>query len=288
MTQLRLLAIFAHPDDESFGPGGTLARYADTGVEVHLCILTDGAAGAYDVSLAPARGGASLADLRRQELDCACQVLGVHLHTLNYRDSGMEGAPDNKHPASLYQADLDDVARDLISIMWGTRPQVVITHDPTGGSRHPDHIKVNRAVRRAWEMIMGIEPLVALQAEGLSPWQPLRLYYTAIPRSGLKYFIFIQRLLGRDPRRFGQNRDIDLTQFGVPDEQIHVRLDIGPYLSLKEQASACHQSQGGGGAQRVLPTFLRRRFMRHEFFIQAEPPDAGPHHDLFEGLWLAD
>jgi LmbE family N-acetylglucosaminyl deacetylase len=285
MTQPRLLAIFAHPDDESFGPGGTLARYADTGVEVHVCILTDGAAGAYDASLAPGHGSVSLAGLRRQELDCACQVLGVHLCTLDYRDSGMEGAPDNRHPGSLYQADLDDVARDLVSIIWETRPQVVITHDPTGGSRHPDHIKVNRAVCRAWEMMVGTEPLVAPQTGGLQPWQPLRLYYTAIPRSGLRYFILIQRLLGRDPRRFGQNQDVDLTQFGVPDEEIHVRLDIGPYLSAKEQASACHQSQGGGGAQRMLPPFLRRRFMRYEFFVQAQPPGASPHHDLFKGLW---
>jgi LmbE family N-acetylglucosaminyl deacetylase len=70
---------------------------------------------------------------------------------------------------------------------------------------------------------------------------------------------------------------------GVPDDQIQVRLDVGPYVPVKEQAGRCHQSQGGGGAQRWLPAFIRRRFLRYEFFVQFEPPGAGPHSDLFEG-----
>jgi LmbE family N-acetylglucosaminyl deacetylase/8-oxo-dGTP pyrophosphatase MutT (NUDIX family) len=283
MTQRRLLAIFAHPDDESFGPGGTLARYARQGVEVHVCTVTDGAAGANNQK-APAGETPPLARLRRGELECACQALGVHLHTLDYRDSGMEGAPDNGHPDSLYQANLDEVAHDLVRIMCQTRPHVVITHDPTGGYFHPDHIKVNHAVRRAWVSLGDAEVCARLRAEGYELWRPMRLYCTVIPRSALKWFLGIQRLLGRDPRHFGQNQDIDLTQVGVPDEQIHVWLDVRPYVAIKEQASACHRSQGGGGASRMLPAFLRHRFQRYEHFVQIEPPDVRPHSDLFEGL----
>jgi len=275
MDRLRLLAIFAHPDDESFGPGGTLARYAAQGVEVHVCTVTDGAAGAFDPAAPSDAETPPLAALRRAELACACQLLGINSHTLDYRDSGMQGAVDNQHPNSLYQADLDDVARDLVRVIRRVRPHVVITHDPSGGYFHPDHVKVNRAVDRAWELT---------GAEGDALWQPSRLYYTVIPRSTLKWFVRILRLLGRDPRHFGHNQDIDITQVGVPDEHIHVRLDIGPYLALKEQASACHRSQGGAGATRLFPAFARRRFMRYEHFVQAQPPGARPHQDLFAGL----
>lgn len=283
VSQGRLLAILAHPDDESFGLGGTLARYARQGVEVYVCTVTDGAAGANDKEAAPGETP-PLAQLRRQELECACQVLGAHLNTLDYRDSGMQGTPDNHHPHSLYQADLDDVACRLVHVIFQTRPHVVVTHDPTGGYFHPDHIKVHHAVRRAWNKLEDTEACAALRAEGFEAWRPARLYCSALPRSALKWFIRIQRWMGRDPRRVGKNRDIDLTQVGIPDEHIHVRLDVGPYVAIKEQASACHQSQGGGGAQRLLPAFLRHRFMRYEFFVQAEPPHIWAHSDLFEGL----
>jgi LmbE family N-acetylglucosaminyl deacetylase len=283
----RLLAIFAHPDDESFGPGGTLARYARQGVEVHVCIVTDGAAGARSPEVERPDGVPGLAEIRRQELECACRVLGVRLRTLGYRDSGMEGAPDNRHPDSLYQADLDQVARDLVSIISLVRPQVVITHDPSGGYFHPDHVRVNHAVRRAWARTGDASAYPLLRAEGFDPWQPERLYYTVIPRSTLKWFLRVLRLLRRDPRNFGQNGDIDLTKMGVPDEQIHVRLDVEAYFAVKEQASACHKSQGGG-AMRVLPAFLRRRLLRYEHFVQAKPAGAKVHGDLFEGLGNTD
>lgn len=283
MTQRRLLAILAHPDDESFGLGGTLARYVREGVEVHVCTVTDGAAGENDQEASEGEAP-SLATVRREELECACQVLGVKLHTLGYRDSGMQGTPDNQHPDSLYQADLDKVARELSEIINVTRPQVVITHDATGGYFHPDHIKVHQAVRRAWDGLRSSDIAPQPKAGGYEAWSPLRLYSSVIPRSALKWFIFFMRLLGRDPTRFGQNQDVDLTQVGIPDDQIQVRLDVTRYVPIKEQASACHRSQGGGGAQRWLPAFLRRRFMRYEFLMQLEPPGAGPHSDLFDGL----
>ena len=251
-----------------------------------MCIVTDGAAGENDQEASEGET-TSLATVRREELECACQVLGVQLHRLDYRDSGMEGAPDNQHADSLYQADLDEVAHELTRIVCQVRPQVVITHDATGGYFHPDHIKVHQAVRRAWGYLEDTNACFNLEAEGYEVWRPSRLYGSVIPRSALKWFILIMRLLGRDPTRFGQNQDVDLTQIGVPDDEIQVRLDVGRYVRVKEQASACHRSQGGGGAQRRLPAFLRRRFMRYEFYMQIEPAGGGRHSDLFEGLETA-
>ncbi len=298
MVQPRLLAVFAHPDDESFGPGGTLARYARQGVDVHVCTVTDGAAGSYDAGKVAdgavpdeevsEDGVALLAEIRRQELACACEVLGARLRMLNYRDSGMQGISDNQHPESLYQADLDDVAQDLVSVMCEVRPHVVITHDPTGGYFHPDHIKVNRAVCRAWDKMTHSHATTEL-CDGIDGlWRPMRLYYTVIPRSALKWFVRVACLLRRDPSRFGRNNDIDLTRVGVPDDQIHVRIDVGSYVWIKEQASACHKSQGGAGALRVVPRLVRRHYMRCEYFVQAQPPMAQQHRSLFEGLELVE
>jgi len=288
MTQPRLLAVFAHPDDESFGPGGTLAKYAREGVDVHVCIMTDGASGSYDPDVVQGEEAAKLAAIRRHELECAAAVLGVHLHTFHYRDSGMEGAADNRHPESLYQADLDDVARDVASVIREVRPHVVITHDPTGGYFHPDHIKVNHAVLRAFDRAGDPEAYPELLAAGLHPWLPARLYYVVISRAYLRWFILMLRLRGKNPRRYGRNQDVDLTQVGVPNKMIHVRLDVSPYVTVKREASACHKSQGGGGAQRTLPRFLRQRALRYEYFIQAYPPGARRHKDLFEGLQVTE
>ncbi len=275
----RLLAIFAHPDDESFGPGGTLAKYAREGVEVHVCTVTDGAAGSYDPALLEAAGVPDLASLRRRELECACQVLGARLHLLGYRDSGMEGSPDNAHPDSLYKAPLERVVRDLVAVIRRIRPHVVITHDPTGWYFHPDHIKVHRAVQVAF----GRAGDPRFDVGGLPPWTPQRLYFPVTPRSSLRLWLWILRLQGKDPRRYGRNGDIDLTRVGVPDNWVHVRLDVGPYLKIKEAAGACHRSQGGG-TRRWMPRWLRRRSLRFEHFTQAYPQPPRRHRDLFEGV----
>ena len=278
----RLLAIVAHPDDESFGLGGTLAKYSHEGVEVHVCTVTDGAVGSSEAQSPDA--AQSLAGVRRQELECACRVLGARLHTLDYRDSGMAGISDNQHPDSLYQADLDDVAENVMGIIDAVRPHIIITHDPTGGYHHPDHIKVCHAVSRAWAMMSDAAAHHGSGRGFNGLWRPARLYYTVFPRSALKWIVRILRLLRRDPRRFGRNNDIDLTTMGVPDEEIHVQLDVAPYSSIKGQASACHNSQGGGGAPRLIPGLLRDRFFRYEYFVQAQPPGSSAHRDLFEGV----
>ena len=101
-----LLAVFAHPDEESFGPGGTLARYAAEGVDVHLVCATNSKVGVVGKEFMA--GYCDPADRRIAELRCAASQLGLSgLHLLGYRDSGMAGSPENSHPDCLAQADLD-------------------------------------------------------------------------------------------------------------------------------------------------------------------------------------
>src|ERR1700719_799338 len=144
----RLLLVHAHPDDESIGTGATMARYAAEGARVTLVTCTLGELGEIiPPSLAHLAAGKEdrLGEYRTGELAAACEALGVQDHRFlggpgRWRDSGMMGDPANDNPASFWQADLTEAARDLVAIMRETRPQVVITYDENGGYGHPDHI----------------------------------------------------------------------------------------------------------------------------------------------------
>src|SRR5262245_60784215 len=106
-AELTLMVVHAHPDDESIGTGGVLARYADEGVRTVLVTCTGDEVGEIaDRALATPD---TLAAVRRRELERACEILRVgQLHLLGYRDSGMMGTADNDHPASFYRASLGE------------------------------------------------------------------------------------------------------------------------------------------------------------------------------------
>ncbi|MGH2543140.1 MAG: PIG-L deacetylase family protein [Ardenticatenaceae bacterium] len=278
---LKLLGVFAHPDDESFGPGGTLARYAAEGIAVHICIATDGAAGSFDEK--HLEGYETIAHRRADELERAVALLGATLHRLDYRDSGMEGSPENQHPASLVQAPLEEVGCRVATLMRQLRPQVVLTHDPRGDYFHPDHIKVSQAVQLAWEYVNND---AMCTGSDLPPWQPQRLFWTALPRTWIRWAVRILRLFRQDPTRFGRNKDIDLTRLGTPDELVHTRIDVRDFLPIKQAASRQHASQlTPGFPDERLPSAIRRRLFGSEFFTQAYPAEPRYATDLFEGLW---
>ncbi len=150
MRAKTLLGVFAHPDDESFGPGGTLARYAAEGVNVHVIIATDGIAGSVEEGT-KLNDHETLAQVRSTELANAAVALGVTtIWSLPYRDSGMRGSPDNDHPQALIRQPLASLTDEVAFYMERLRPQVVITHDPHGGYGHPDHIRVYEATTAAF------------------------------------------------------------------------------------------------------------------------------------------
>ncbi len=278
-----LLAVFAHPDDESFGPGGTLARYAAEGVAVWLVCGTDGDAGTVDAELLADM--ASTSQLRAAELCCAAQTLGLAgVDWLGYRDSGMAGSPDNQNPASLYQAPLTEVVGKIVASMRAHRPQVVMCDNQFGGYGHPDHIKLHQATVAAFAAAGD----AAQYPEAGPPWQPQRLYFTAFSPGLLKLMVRIMPLLRKDPRKFGRNQDVDLVQIVSWETPIHARVDVRPYLAIKDAASACHKSQGGDQDRfRWIPQFIQRRYWGSESFtrgIPAPKPGAPAERDLFESV----
>jgi LmbE family N-acetylglucosaminyl deacetylase len=251
-----LLAIFAHPDDETFGPGGTLAKYAAEGVAVHLVCATRGEVG--ESSLDDLGDCEDLACQREQELRCAADFL-------DYQDSGMAGSPANEHPRALVQADPDALAGQIADFMRRLKPQVVLTFDPYGGYGHPDHIAIHRATVAAYEY---------LRRSDLLSDPPPKLYFTATMQTLLKWTVWLMPLFGLDPRAVGKNKDIDLLAALDHALPITTKIDVGPYYEAKQQAAACHRSQlsGPGPFWDKLPRWLVRRAQSTETFHRASPP----------------
>ena len=276
----RILSVLAHPDDEAFGMGGTLALYAMQGTEVYLVCATLGEAG--DIPPDFLQDQLSSADLRESELDCSADALTLkQVFKLGFRDSGMAGSPDNQHPDALAARPVEEVVERIADVMRQVRPDAVLTFDPVGGYYHPDHIRVHEATILAFERVR--------QELGTSDPQALaRLYYHTMPKSSLKFAIFWMRLQGRDPRKVGRNEDIDLVQIASQSFPVHVKINYRPVLKQREKAAACHASQGGGQKPFGLSAWLIRLFSRPiDRFMQGFPepsPNQDVKNDLFWGM----
>ena len=279
MTTRTLLAVFGHPDDESFGAGGTLAKYAAQDATVALVCATNREVGEIsDPSLATPE---TLGDVRKQEMSCAAEALGIgELVMLGYRDSGMDGTADNKHPRAFARALTDEVVARLVGVIRRLRPQVVVTFDPHGGYGHPDHISAHRHTTAAFDAAG--DPARYPQ-EG-QPWQPARLLYAVFPRRRILEMRTGLEANGVDTSQFDRFEEAG---FGWPDDQVHYTVDVAANVEAKWEALHCHASQfGATNPFRQLPESAAKELMSREFFAQAQPEPDGSAHlgDLFDGL----
>jgi LmbE family N-acetylglucosaminyl deacetylase len=272
----KLLAVYAHPDDE-LSAGGTIAHYARLGIQAHLICATRGEVGEAPPDL---KGFATIAEMRTNELMCASSILGLEsVSFLGYRDSGMPGSPDNQHPQSLVAAPTDEVALKVAAHIRRLKPQVVVTFDPIGGYRHPDHIAIHKATVVAFKMASD----ATQDIEGLVPYAPQKLYFSTFPRGFFRLAVQFLKLIGRDPKHFGKNGDIDLEALVEFDIPIHSRIRIGDAIDQKTRAAACHASQMAsmGG---TLARWFQKIFASQETFMRAFPeiPPSTIEHDLFD------
>lgn len=270
MKPLTILSVLAHPDDESFGMGGTLALYAMRGAKVHLICATRGEVG--DVPPGFLNGKESIADLRESELRCAAGILGLEsVQFLDYRDSGMAGSSDNHNPRALAAQPVEDVARLIVAQIRKLQPDIVLTFDPMGGYQHPDHIAIHRATVRAFKLAGD----AAFSPDLLPVHQPGRLFFHTMPSTIIKTAVWILPLLGKDPHKFGANGDIDLSAISKMNYPTHVRVNIRPVIAKKRAAGACHASQGGGRMGGGILSLLFQWLGRRESFMQEYPQVTG-------------
>jgi N-acetyl-1-D-myo-inositol-2-amino-2-deoxy-alpha-D-glucopyranoside deacetylase/mycothiol S-conjugate amidase len=283
VSQKTLLFVGAHPDDETFAIGGTLARYAASGVKVYYACATRGDVGTADAE--SMKGFNSVGEMRWAELQCAAKTLGLAgTFHLGYRDSGMEGSKDNLNPDSFAMATIKEASGRIVKIIREIKPQVVITHDPIGGYRHPDHIAAHRATVAAFKAASD----VSLFPETGPAFQTQKLYYNVFPRRWLKIAVKLMPLFGQNPHKFGRNRDIDFASMVEAEFPIHARIRIDKkYALIRNEASSCYRSQlGGGPPRRGLFRFFSIFSSNQDFYMRAYPEVKGRLHetDLFSGV----
>jgi LmbE family N-acetylglucosaminyl deacetylase len=276
-----ILAVLAHPDDESFGLGGTLALYARKGYDTYLVCATRGEAGTVDAE--HLNGFKDTAELRTAELKRAADILGLkEVFFLGYRDSGMPGTQENKHPDAQINHPIDEVACKIVRYIRELKPDVVITFDPIGGYKHPDHIHIHKATVLAFERAHD----ASFHPEAGSPFQPRALYYQVFSRRLLKFMVRMMPLFGRDPTKFGRNADVNLKELAEVDFPVHVRLDITPVAEIKQQAGLQHASQGDSQMRRGWMGLLMRLFREREEFMRAYPPVENGQYKVSNDLFL--
>lgn len=248
MTLRKIVGVFAHPDDESLIAGGTLARYVAEGALATVLTCTGGEAGESSDAAVTAP---FLRDVRRDELREACRRLGVQqVELLDYRDSGI---PERRDPLSLAAAPIDAVAGAIRAVLARHHPDIVITHDPTGGYGHPDHVRVSAAT--------------VLAVRGLS--RRPSLYYGVIPRRVVDDFAgaFAAAGLQAKGRAAAAGADMD-RDAGVPDGSVTASIDISRHVRAKRSAVSAHRTQMSGHILLQLPEPVLAHLWREEHFAR--------------------
>ncbi len=266
---LTVLCAFAHPDDEGFATGGTLAMLVHRGAQVTLVCATNGEVGEIsDPSLATPE---TLGQVRQEELRQAMAITGIpDLRFLHYRDSGMDGTPDNQHPNALLQAEPDRVVSQLVAVIRDVQPDIVITHDPTGGYGHLDHKAMCQHATAAFTL-----------ADDPEQTGSRCLYYVCFPRSAFRRMWQDMRSMGISPPFASQ----ELDALGTPDDEVTTIVDVTPFVDTKIASLACHRTQiTADGPFSQLPPEMLRDIMRTEYFTLISPPDAGRDGDVLAAL----
>jgi len=257
----RLLAVHAHPDDESSKGAGTLARYVAEGAQVTVVSCTGGESG--DVLTAgfalPHRASRDMAGLRRLEMAAAQAELGIDHVWLGYLDSGLPPEGEPLRALSFATIPLEVSGRPLVRLIRRLRPQVVVTYDETGGYPHPDHIRTHEVTM--WAVEHAAQGLPELG----EPWEVQKVYFDR-SMSGQRLRALIAALEESAPH---DARLPDMRQWseriGDRGAALTTRIDIGQHLAARDAALRAHASQ----VEPDSPFF----FWPHELLLAAWPTD---------------
>jgi N-acetyl-1-D-myo-inositol-2-amino-2-deoxy-alpha-D-glucopyranoside deacetylase len=308
--RLTLMTVHAHPDDETIGTGGTMARAVREGRRVVLVTCTRGEMGEIVVpDLDTPDNHRRLGEIRAAELEAAMGKLGVtEWENLGYRDSDMMGRAGNLDPRCFWRADLDEAARRLVWLIRRYQPDVITTYNDFGGYGHPDHIRTHDVAVRAWpragdpawypEQLApehgGTGPAEA--DGGLAPWSPSKLYEQAIPASVRVRMQERMTELGKTswwtppedaPPEDRAEFEAMVAKMLVPDETITSRVDISSVVDAKWAALEQHVTQIGPENPFILfGVDGWREFWSEEAYILRESrvDSRLPETDLFAGL----
>jgi LmbE family N-acetylglucosaminyl deacetylase len=262
MRRHTLVVFHAHPDDEAIATGGAMARAASEGHRVVLVIGTRGELG--EVAEGFLEPGEELGQRRVKETHAAAEILGVaRVEFLPYVDSGMMGWPQNDRPGSFWQADVDEAAAMVASILQEERADVFTAYDENGVYGHPDHIQVHRVGLRAGELA-----------------GTRKVYMNTVDRDRV-----LRMMSEAPPEDLPGDLDIENFQLGVSSDRITTRLDVRRFIDRKRQAMAAHASQISETSWFLsMPLEVFTEAFGEEHYILCGAPAGTSETDLFEGL----
>ncbi|WP_367132399.1 mycothiol conjugate amidase Mca [Saccharothrix sp. HUAS TT1] len=286
LEKLRLMAVHAHPDDESSKGAATMARYVAEGHEVMVVTCTGGEAGSI---LNPAMDRPdvleNIADVRRAEMARAAEILGVRHRWLGFVDSGLpEGDPLPPLPEGCFAlVPLEESTPPLVEVIREFRPHVIVTYDENGGYPHPDHIRCHEVSVAAFDAAGDPERYPELG----EPWQPLKLYYShGFSRAKLVAFhdALLAEGLESPYAEWLAGWDAD-----KPDviERVTTRVECADFFPVRDEALKAHATQIDPESRWfAVPLEMQRSVWPTEEYELARSlvDSTVPEDDLFAGV----
>lgn len=282
---LRLIAVHAHPDDESSKGAATYAHYVDQGAEVLVVSCTGGERGDVlnELVARDPKSRRDLAGLRRAEMAKARDILGFEHRWLGYEDSGLPSEGEAVPAASFAGVPIELSAEPLVKLVREFKPHVMITYNERGGYPHPDHIRCHEISKLAWDVSGDAETF----PDAGAPWVISKLYYESIfnPERMLRVF---ETLRERDPQSvLIEQFEGMMERFMSRPTDVTARVEVGRYFEKRDEALRAHASQVAPDSSFFFwPNELQREAWPSEDYRLAASRVATSEFetDLFQGI----
>ena len=284
--KLRLMAVHAHPDDESSKGAATMARYIAEGHDVMVVTCTDGGAGSV---LNPAMDRPdvleNIIEVRREEMARAAKILGIQHRWLGYQDSGLpEGDPTPPLPEGCFAlVPLEESVPSLVEVIREFRPHVVVTYDENGGYPHPDHIRTHEISMAALDA--AADP--AYEPELGKPWETLKVYYShGFSRAKLSSFHEAMEARGLESPYAEWLANWDASRPDVMD-RVTTQVECADYFDVRDEALKAHATQIDPTSRWfAIPQDLQREVWPTEEYelVRSQVDSTLPENDLFAGV----
>lgn len=282
---LRLIAVHAHPDDESSKGAATYAHYVDQGAEVMIVSCTGGERGDVlnELVSRDPKTRRDMAGLRRAEMANARDIIGFEHRWLGYEDSGLppEGTPVPKNSFGSIAPEVS--AESLIRLVREFKPHVMITYNEIGGYPHPDHIRTHEISMLAWEHAGNPD----MYPDAGEPWEIKKVYFESIFNEERMFTIY-NTLREREPEspllpQFEQMMD----RYRSRNLGVTTRVEVGKFFEHRDQALRAHASQVPPDAFFFFwPNDLQREAWPFEDYrlVGTRVETAEFEDDLFQGI----
>lgn len=285
--ELRLMAVHAHPDDESSKGAATMARYVREGVEVLVATCTGGERGdVLNPKMDRPEVKANITEIRRAEMQRAREILGVKQAWLGFVDSGwvekfdpadLTGLPEG----CFARVPVEEAAAPLVKLIREFKPHVILTYDEEGGYPHPDHIMTHAVSIAAFDAAGDPDAYPGAGA----PWQPLKLYYHMGFTKVRVQAIHEELLAMGEESPYGEW--LDKWERDDKSDRITTRVDCGDFFELRDDALRAHATQiDPDGFWFRVPLAVQRKMWPTEDYelVRSLVDSSVPEDDLFAGV----